>query len=155
MTTGPAEQSARPGPLVTSADRLERQFLELGHGSRLQLVAADQRQRRDDTERRRSTAPTVKAVVKPSTSATGSAVPLGDRVRGLRVAIADRIAMPSAPPICCEVLIRPDARPASAGLDPGQRGDRDRHEREADADADQQEARQQVAHVAAVRRRSG
>ena len=34
------------------------------------------------------------------------------------VAIVDSAAMPSAPPICCEVLISPDARPASAGCTP-------------------------------------
>ena len=34
------------------------------------------------------------------------------------MAIADRIARPSAPPTCCEVLIRPDARPASSGFVP-------------------------------------
>ena len=30
-------------------------------------------------------------------------------------AIVERIAMPTAPPICCEVFINPDARPASCG----------------------------------------
>ena len=34
------------------------------------------------------------------------------------VAIVDSAAMPSAPPICCEVLIRPDASPASEGVTP-------------------------------------
>ena len=34
------------------------------------------------------------------------------------VAIVERIAIPTAPPICCEVLIRPDASPASCGWVP-------------------------------------
>src|SRR5207244_4209653 len=34
------------------------------------------------------------------------------------LAIVARIASPSAPPICCEVLIRPEASPASCGLVP-------------------------------------
>ena len=34
------------------------------------------------------------------------------------VATVERIAMPTAPPICCDVLIRPDARPASCGVVP-------------------------------------
>ena len=54
------------------------------------------------------------------------------------------IATPSAPPICCDVLISPDASPASCVLDAGERGDRHRDERERHADADQQVARQQV-----------
>ena len=42
------------------------------------------------------------------------------------LAIVVRIASPTAPPICWEVLIRPDAGPASCG----DRGDRHGHERE-------------------------
>ena len=34
------------------------------------------------------------------------------------VAIVESAAIPSAPPICCEVLIRPEANPASAGWMP-------------------------------------
>ena len=34
------------------------------------------------------------------------------------VAIVDSAAIPSAPPICCDVLIRPEARPASAACTP-------------------------------------
>ncbi len=34
------------------------------------------------------------------------------------VAIVDSAAMPSAPPICCDVLISPDASPASVGCTP-------------------------------------
>jgi hypothetical protein len=33
-------------------------------------------------------------------------------------AIVERIAMPTAPPICCDVLMSPDARPASCGFVP-------------------------------------
>ena len=50
--------------------------------------------------------------------------------------------MPSAPPICCDVLMSPDARPASFGLDAREGRDRDRHERERHADRDDQEARE-------------
>ena len=34
------------------------------------------------------------------------------------VAIVDSAAIPSAPPICCDVLMRPEARPASAASMP-------------------------------------
>ena len=64
------------------------------------------------------------------------------------------IATPSAPPICCDVLISPDARPASWGCDAGERRDRHRDERERHADADEQVAGQQVGREARVHRRS-
>ena len=101
------------------------------------------RARRRCRSRRRS-APARNAAEKPSTAACACAVPdaIASDVRD--VAIVESAAMPSAPPICCDVLIRPDARPASCSPDARERGDRDRHEREAEADADEQEARQQV-----------
>ena len=62
--------------------------------------------------------PATKAAVKPSTSASGAAEPdaIASAVR--EVAIVESAAMPSAPPICCDVLIRPDASPASAACTP-------------------------------------
>src|SRR5207248_2946691 len=62
--------------------------------------------------------PTMNAPVKPWTSADGTTLPeaIASAVRD--VAIVDSAAMPSAPPICCDVLNRPDARPASAGPTP-------------------------------------
>ena len=36
----------------------------------------------------------------------------------VEVAIADSAAIPSAPPTCCDVLMSPDASPASDGLTP-------------------------------------
>ena len=57
--------------------------------------------------------------------------------------------MPSAPPICCDVLISPEARPASFACDARERRDRDRDEREPHAQRDHEEARQQVAEVGA------
>ena len=68
------------------------------------------------------------------------------------VAMVESAAMPSAPPICWDVLISPDARPGLRRLDARERRDRDRHEREADAERDEQEAGQQVGHVRAVDR---
>ena len=68
------------------------------------------------------------------------------------VATVVRIATPSAPPICWDVLISPDASPASLRLDARERGDRDRDEGEAEPDADQEEAGQQVGDVRAVDR---
>ena len=56
------------------------------------------------------------AVGCPPTSASESAVRLVARV--------ERIASPSAPPICWDVLKRPDARPASLGLDAARRDQR-------------------------------
>ena len=65
-----------------------------------------------------TTTPPVKAAEKPSTSATGTALPDSTALSVRDVAIVDSAAMPSAPPICCEVLNRPEARPASAGWTP-------------------------------------
>ena len=52
---------------------------------------------------------------KPSVSAFGRAVPEATASLVVVVAIVDRTAIPSAPPICCEVLNSPEARPASEG----------------------------------------
>ena len=44
------------------------------------------------------------------------AKPIAPRLAAVRlVAMLERIATPSAPPICCEVLNSPEARPASCG----------------------------------------
>ncbi len=61
-------------------------------------------------------------------------------------------ARPTAPPICWLVLIRPEAAPASVARGPGQGGDRIGHEGQPQTEAGQQEAGQQVRHVAAVHR---
>ena len=63
-------------------------------------------------------APATKAAVNPSTSALGTAVPEASASSVRELAIVDSAAIPSAPPICCDVLIRPDARPASDGATP-------------------------------------
>ena len=57
----------------------------------------------------------MKAFWKPSVRA--SAGPSRSRPHSLvvEVAIEDSAAMPSAPPICCDVLINPEASPASDG----------------------------------------
>ena len=64
------------------------------------------------------TAPTVNADENPSTSACGTAAPPRTASSVCVVAIVDSAAMPSAPPICWEVLIRPEARPASEAFTP-------------------------------------
>ena len=83
----------------------------------------------------------VKATWKPSTSR--AALSCGRRrvAEALRctlvvrsAASVDRIARPSAPPTCCDVLNRPEARPASSRLDVGRGDQRDRHERVAHAE---------------------
>src|SRR6266699_1725752 len=79
---------------------------EVEHGlqllrSLLELVAPDERQCRDDADRR-----------------DAGAVPSASACEVRDVAIVDSTAMPSAPPICCVVLNRPDARPASAWRTP-------------------------------------
>ena len=51
-------------------------------------------------------------------SANGAAVPLAIKSEVRVVAIVERIATPTAPPICCEVLISPEARPASWACTP-------------------------------------
>ena len=67
-------------------------------------------------------APTRNASWKPCVSAFGSAAgsPPADCIRlsVFEFAIEARIARPSAPPTCCDVLISPDARPASCGATP-------------------------------------
>ena len=61
------------------------------------------------------------------------------------LAIVARIASPSAPPTCWEVLISPEASPASLWFGSAHRGDRDRHEREPEADRGQQRRAEDVA----------
>ena len=51
-------------------------------------------------------------------SASGTAVPDATSLSVREIAIVERSAIPTAPPICCDVLISPDARPASAWLTP-------------------------------------
>src|SRR4051812_36217591 len=57
--------------------------------------------------------PTVKAEWKPATSASAWSLPLAMWLPVTDVATADSAAIPSAPPTCCDVLISPDASPAS------------------------------------------
>ena len=75
-----------------------------------------------------SSAGSRRATAKPGADHERGLEALGQRV-GMRdaglssesrreLAIAARIARPSAPPICCDVLIRPEARPASCGSTP-------------------------------------
>jgi hypothetical protein len=63
-------------------------------------------------------APTRNADEKPSTRASGSIVAVARESSVRDLAIVESAAMPSAPPICCDVLIRPDASPASDAFTP-------------------------------------
>src|SRR5262245_28059888 len=65
---------------------------------------------------RTKAAPPAKAQWKPVTRASGSVAPPG--LVGLLAASVERIARPSAPPICCDVLKRPDASPWSSSSSP-------------------------------------
>ncbi len=60
------------------------------------------------------------------------------------LATVARIARPSAPPTCWEVLIRPEASPASCGRGAGDRGDRHGHEREPEPDRGEQRRAEHV-----------
>ena len=60
-------------------------------------------------------APARNAPWKPVTSADAFVDPVVSASVVRVVAIVDSAAIPSAPPICCDVLINPEARPASAG----------------------------------------
>ena len=60
----------------------------------------------------------MKAAWKPSTAATAAALPSATRLSVTDVATADSTAMPSAPPICCDVLKSPEASPASSAFTP-------------------------------------
>src|SRR5215211_4316963 len=62
--------------------------------------------------------PQMKAFSKPSVSATGTGVPEATPASVVDVAMAESAAMPSAPPICCDVLNTHDARPASDACTP-------------------------------------
>ena len=63
-------------------------------------------------------APTQNAAANPSVSATACYEPLANASSVVDTATVERIAMPTAPPICCDVLMRPDASPASSGFVP-------------------------------------
>ena len=58
-------------------------------------------------------APTQNAAWKPDVSACGTASPAFAASFVWAIATDESTAMPSAPPICCDVLISPEARPAS------------------------------------------
>ncbi len=63
-------------------------------------------------------APAQNAAWNPFVSASGCATPAATSSVVVETAIVERIAMPTAPPICCDVLMSPDARPASSGFVP-------------------------------------
>src|SRR5215216_1685245 len=63
-------------------------------------------------------APARKAFWKPSVSATSAGLPAATASSVLLLATVARIARPSAPPICWDVLISPEAKPASCGSTP-------------------------------------
>ena len=63
-------------------------------------------------------APAQNACWKPSVSADGTGVPEATASLVVEVAIVESIAIPTAPPICWDVLISPEARPASSGFVP-------------------------------------
>ena len=63
-------------------------------------------------------APTRKASWKPEVRASGIAVPAATSLSVREIAIVERSAIPTAPPTCCDVLISPEAIPASAWLTP-------------------------------------
>ena len=103
---------------------------EIALGSAARAQAARRRRRFGSSSSRRMrtseatmpttamTSPAMNAAEKPSTAACAWAVPdaIASEVRD--VAIVESAAMPSAPPICCDVLISPDARPISFSRTP-------------------------------------
>ena len=88
-----------------------------GAGDEADVVAGDERARRLAARSARGRAPRGRSVVRFAAN-------------------VERIASPSAPPICCDVLNRPEARPASRCVDVRRGDQRQRHEREARARAD-------------------
>ena len=83
----------------------------------------------------------------PSVSAA-SGVPPASASLVTEAATVDRTAMPIAPPICHDVLIRPDASPACASPTAGERGDRESaRTTKPIPNRDQQEAREEVGGV--------
>src|SRR5439155_25753502 len=63
-------------------------------------------------------AATMNPPLNPCVSATGSGAPPCSAWVTRVVATVERIASPIAPPTCCVVLSRPDARPESSGATP-------------------------------------
>ena len=97
---------------------LGRDRHELAVDARLDLAAVDEQvgeQRAEDRE-----AGADQSAPSGSPRSARSAARCRPRASESRreLAIAARIARPSAPPICWQVLIRPDARPASCGSTP-------------------------------------
>ena len=95
-----------PAVGITTAPRTR--YVVAGSGS-FAAVSSRPRTSKSATSRPASatTIPATNAARKPSV-----ALPV------VEVATAVRAAMPTAPPICWEVLIRPEARPASEGYTP-------------------------------------
>ena len=82
----------------------------------LGVLAAHEHQRRDDAKRgdpRAGEERELEALGERAGTAAGAPC-AAVRVRRSRLAIVPRTASPSAPPTCCDVLIRPEARPESS-----------------------------------------
>ena len=146
--SGPSARSIRRHRLVPSGvipvgrllPALGRDRLKLAASGRLRPARgcrARRSARRPAARRRaRSPAPTRKARSKPLVSATRGCA----RRRAARPWCgcwrpSRGSPGPSAPPTCCAVLIRPEARPASCGLGAGHGGDRHGTNDEPEADA--------------------
>ena len=101
--------------------------LERRRGSEVALADEEERHDHADEGDRRAGP---ERVLEPVGERIGTGVPDATASLVVDVAIVERIAIPTAPPICCDVLIRPDARPASCCARPGERRDRERDEGE-------------------------
>jgi hypothetical protein len=87
--------------------------------------------------------PISKPLWKPETSAWAGVLWAASWWWVWLVAMAVRIASPSAPPSCCEAFSSDAASPALSG-GPGVGGGRDGHEHRGDAEADEQHPGEQV-----------
>src|SRR4051794_31267017 len=123
---GPGDDARPRGPHCTPRARaLDQAAAGAGCASPACAARACARLARPDTSSAAriapataNTAPTVNAAWKPSVSAPGGAWCDASELVVTLFAIVARMARPSAPPICWDVLISPEASPSSCGSTP-------------------------------------
>ena len=103
---------------VTISRQARARARRRGESCVLQVAPADEEEPRRGRRRTRSRLPPRTRPGSRRSERPGPAVPVATASFVVVTAIVERIAMPTAPPICCDVLMRPDARPASCGFVP-------------------------------------
>ena len=109
------ERRRARGSLPASGGRLERRLCD---GASCSQVATANHEDRDEHAGERDRRAGPEGVDEAVRERDGHRRPSATASSVVATAIVERSAIPTAPPICCEVLIRPDARPASCGFVP-------------------------------------